>query len=346
MFNPLVSVIIPCFNRPDYLAECLASVGSQTYRNIELIVVDDASSDDIQSVLNSVEWSFPQHPRYVRLDNNVGPGGAREVGRQLATGDFVCYLDSDDTWHPDFVVAHLESLLNNPLAGMSYCMVKEFESSPITGGERIRLSRPVQQILPYPLLRRPWYTSSIMWTRKACEQIGPWYPGRFDEDREYEIRAGCLNIVPLFLPRALHYFRNVASPDRASAPSRTALVNDIPVTQSVIDAICAHNKHLERPVADWLALHLLKKLPGLVSIGERQVARSYLSMILRLWRYDRRLWSVGWCILLLTHIAPSKLLAKLVRIITKASVQPFVMRRYGHLFEGWDTDIRTDIGAI
>lgn len=93
--RPLVSVIIPVFNRAAIIAQAIESVLSQTYPRIQLIVVDDGSTDTTASVLQSfdsqIEWCTQQ---------NAGPGAARNRGMQMAKGEIIAFQDSDDAWSP------------------------------------------------------------------------------------------------------------------------------------------------------------------------------------------------------------------------------------------------------
>src|SRR5215468_12639578 len=89
----LVSVIIPTFNRGYILGETIASVLSQTYRHLEIIVVDDGSTDNTAGLVAS----FGHKIRYV-CQPNSGVTAARNLGFTLSRGEFVALLDSDDTW--------------------------------------------------------------------------------------------------------------------------------------------------------------------------------------------------------------------------------------------------------
>ena len=90
---PTVSVIVPTYNRADWLGNTLRSVLRQTFIDFELIVVDDGSTDDTESVVQS----FPR-VQYVRLQENLGVSGARNTGLSRAVGRYICFLDSDDLW--------------------------------------------------------------------------------------------------------------------------------------------------------------------------------------------------------------------------------------------------------
>ena len=179
------------------LRQCLDTIAAQTYPALEVIVVDDASEGDIPAVINAIPWPSNLGPQYIRLEQNRGPGAAREVGRKQAQGDFICYLDSDDLWHRDKVAMQVEVLQNHSAAGMCYCISVRFKGAPLTGEEPVsRLSdRPFTSILPQLLYSRPWDTSACMWTRRATDRIGPWWAGWTWEDVEYDLRAGCLDLA-------------------------------------------------------------------------------------------------------------------------------------------------------
>jgi glycosyltransferase involved in cell wall biosynthesis len=92
----LVSVIIPTYNRGDFLRDALKSVVNQTYKNLEILVIDDFSTEDIQSVV--LEFNNDQRVNYLKNLNSKGPQGARNTGLRLASGEWIAMLDSDDVW--------------------------------------------------------------------------------------------------------------------------------------------------------------------------------------------------------------------------------------------------------
>ena len=102
-----ISVIVPVFNRRHTIADAIASVQSQSHADFELIVVDDGSTDDTKEVIAS-----RRDPR-IRLlvhDQNRGAAAARNTGLEAATGHYIAFLDSDDSWHPDKLKRQLAAL--------------------------------------------------------------------------------------------------------------------------------------------------------------------------------------------------------------------------------------------
>ena len=96
--KPLVSVIIPTYNRGHFIEESIRSVIEQTYENWELIIVDDGSEDDTWEVIQSLN-----HPkiRYYKMNHCGRLGKVRNVGIKMANGEFIAFLDSDDLWRKD-----------------------------------------------------------------------------------------------------------------------------------------------------------------------------------------------------------------------------------------------------
>lgn len=94
--SPLVSVVIPTYNRARFIRDAISSALAQSYANIEVIVVDDASTDQTSSIIDE----FGDAVRYIRQETNAGVGAARNAGVRAARGSLVAFLDSDDRWHP------------------------------------------------------------------------------------------------------------------------------------------------------------------------------------------------------------------------------------------------------
>lgn len=115
MTTPLVSVIIPTFNRSHYLLEAVDSVLSQTYQNVEPVVVDDGSTD------NTVEAIAPIRERITLIQQeNAGRSSARNRGIHQSNGDFIVFLDSDDLLLPDSIRCQVEYLEGHPAIDVIY----------------------------------------------------------------------------------------------------------------------------------------------------------------------------------------------------------------------------------
>ncbi len=103
---PLISVIIPVFNRAESISACIDSVIYQDYPDLEIIVVDDSSTDNIQDVL----LKYDQQINIITLNKNQGAQAARNTGIRSAKYDWIAFLDSDDQWMPDKLFIQIEEL--------------------------------------------------------------------------------------------------------------------------------------------------------------------------------------------------------------------------------------------
>lgn len=110
--NPLVSVIIPVYNRSGLLRRALKSVLNQTYKNLEVVIVDDGSDDgiDVNDSIKRYDGRF----LLVRQPENLGVSSARNAGFEQSRGEWIAFLDSDDEWHRDKVSRQVEWLEKNP----------------------------------------------------------------------------------------------------------------------------------------------------------------------------------------------------------------------------------------
>lgn len=115
MSKPVVSVVIPTHNRAALLREALDSVSAQTFRDFELIVIDDGSTEDIKAQV----VGHPARPRVVRQAHE-GPAAARNLGLREAAADLVAFLDSDDLWHPTKLEVFLKAVDQNPDCSIFY----------------------------------------------------------------------------------------------------------------------------------------------------------------------------------------------------------------------------------
>jgi len=116
--KPLVSVIIPTYNYEQYLARTIKSVLKQTYKNIEIIICDDGSTDNTREIIKKFK-----HHKKIRCyyQSNQGPASARNLGIKKAKGEFIAFLDSDDYWLPKKIEKQLKIFTKNKQIGLVYC---------------------------------------------------------------------------------------------------------------------------------------------------------------------------------------------------------------------------------
>ena len=96
--NIFFSVVIPTFNRGTLLKRALQSLSSQTFKNFEVLVIDDGSTDDTEFICNDFKNCFYNFV-YTKINNSGGPAKPRNIGINISSGDWICFLDSDDYWY-------------------------------------------------------------------------------------------------------------------------------------------------------------------------------------------------------------------------------------------------------
>ena len=195
----LVSTIVPVYNRGALLRESVRSALAQTYRPLELIIVDDGSTD--AGTLDTIADLVSSHPevRSIRRENG-GPGAARETGRVAARGEFIQYLDSDDLLLPTKFELQVAALRRDPEAGVAYGIVRYRNAA---GDEIVCDWKPANQkqdyLFPSLLIARWWETVSPLFRRSVTDRVGPWTSLRLEEDWEHDARVAALGVKLAFV---------------------------------------------------------------------------------------------------------------------------------------------------
>jgi hypothetical protein len=188
----LVSTIIPVHNRAALLRQAVQSVLAQTYRPIEIVIVDDGSSDDTGAVAEELARQAPV-PITVVHQANAGPGAARQRGLELARGSFVQFLDSDDLLLPRKFALQVQALQGQPQCAICYgpSLEENHAQQPVRRRGPMRgTGAPRPSLFPRLLVERWWTTSSPLYRRELLDRIGPWRHWINEEDWEYDARAG------------------------------------------------------------------------------------------------------------------------------------------------------------
>jgi glycosyltransferase involved in cell wall biosynthesis len=220
----LVSTIIPVYNRAAMLRDAVGCALAQTYRPIEIIIVDDGSTDDTPLVCRELAEAHPGIVGVLR-QANAGPGAAREAGRGQAHGEFLQYLDSDDFLQPRKFERQVAALREYPECGAAYCKTHEYvigenrgEAASFRTGERL------DTLFPDLLSGRIWHTVTPLFRRTLSDAVGPWSDLRQEEDWEYDARVAAtgtrLAWVPEFLADHRHHSGPRAGGDSLNDPRK------------------------------------------------------------------------------------------------------------------------------
>jgi len=166
---PKVSVIIPVFNRQRFIGETIDSVLGQTYRDFELIVVDDGSTDD------TAERIKPFGDKLIYLyQPNSGQARARNLGYANSGGEYLAFLDSDDRWYPEMLETEVQALDQNPQVGVVYSDVDTIDEEGKLiqrqfFAHRAQRKKPIDSIIGYHWIP---YSSASLKHRSIFEKAG------------------------------------------------------------------------------------------------------------------------------------------------------------------------------
>jgi glycosyltransferase involved in cell wall biosynthesis len=196
MASELVSVVIPTYNHARYVGDAVESALAQTNCRVEVIVVNDGSTDDTREVLAP----YGDRIRAVHQKNG-GLSAARNTGIRVATGEWVSFLDSDDFWHPQKTERQLAAVANSPDVGVIG------SNNGADMPEELPIDAPICELtLRDFLCRTPITASSTMVRRKCLEQVGGFDPElRSAEDRDMWLRLAARFRVQQVDLKCWHY---------------------------------------------------------------------------------------------------------------------------------------------
>lgn len=178
--HPKVSIIMPTYNRANYIVETINSIQQQTYQNWELIIVDDGSDDDTEEIIAQLKDERIQFYKAGRIAIN---GKIKNFGVKKASGEFIAFIDSDDLWHHEKLEKQILSLQQYPDAGFSMTGGYNFRKS----GEPIDFFYKQTTGLKYGDILIPFFQSQISTTtpslvmRRSCLATA----GLFDESKPF-----------------------------------------------------------------------------------------------------------------------------------------------------------------
>ena len=173
MTGPEVSVVVPTFNRPQYLRAAIDSVFAQTFTDWELIVADDGSEGETAAYLAALA-SRPK-VKVLRLAHTGNPGAVRNAACRAAQGDYIAFLDSDDVWLPEKLALQIASLRAHPERGWSHTAFAVIdESGDLLRGARARWWPAVEGWILESLIKMEPViaTSSLIVRRRLLGQVG------------------------------------------------------------------------------------------------------------------------------------------------------------------------------
>ncbi|MFC1849852.1 glycosyltransferase family 2 protein [candidate division CSSED10-310 bacterium] len=189
---PLVSVIIPIYNCKNYLGDAVESILAQTYQPVEIIVVDDGSTDGSALVIEQYD-----EVRCIQQSHS-GAGTARNQGIRTAQGNFLAFLDADDLWNRDKLSLQMDVLLNRDDLDMVFGHIKQFYSPELDGLMKKRIFSFADETLP------GYSCGTLLIKRESFLRVGYFDPKwRRGEFIDWLTRARDKGLSSLLLPQVL-----------------------------------------------------------------------------------------------------------------------------------------------
>jgi len=198
--SPAISVIIPVFEAGRYLAAAVESVRKQSVSELEIVIVDDGSSDDSLAIAQELEARDPVIRAFGQP--HAGPGAARNLGLLVARGRYIALLDADDLWTPGKLQMQLERLSEDATVDFVFGIVEEFVSEDLPSEVAQRLRARPAGIGHIP--------SALLAQRTAMARIGPFPTGLVAADwaewyaRAVEMGGNIASIADVVTKRRLH----------------------------------------------------------------------------------------------------------------------------------------------
>jgi len=180
-YESKISIIIPTYNQAEYLQEAVDSVLNQTYKNIEIIIIDDGSTDNTLKVVNS----FNDNKIIFIQQRNKGASSARNTGIKEANGEYIAFLDSDDLWLKDKLRKQIDFMRENQKVGLlgTGC----FQVIDTNKMIYKKIFPHKNEILQKDLIKyNPFIQSSVMVRKNVFNDIGL-YDEKFKESEDYDL---------------------------------------------------------------------------------------------------------------------------------------------------------------
>ena len=196
--SPIVSSIVPCYNRKEMLERTIKSLIKQTYTNQQIIFIDDGSIQILEPFIKNHLKSFNGNWKIIRISYNSGPGIARKVGMQNCNGKYIQFIDSDDEALPNKISEQVRTLESNKALLMTYgtTLVGKEEKNMTILGRTNKIKQKIAPLFPYNVY---WTTSSILW-RKEYISEDSWFPLYGSEDLLFEFINGLMDYPIMHTP--------------------------------------------------------------------------------------------------------------------------------------------------
>lgn len=260
---PVLTVVIPTFNRAAMLRECVGSVLGPGNSDWEVVVADDASTEDIAGVCRALGETYgPARVLHSRIEQNRGAPNARNRGAALGTGRFVVFVDSDDLVESSGLAALVDELAKRPELDYAHGRVL------VTDGDKrvIGSARGVGSSFtpsPVEVAGYHWHTMGIVYRRDYLARLGPWNEALTgSQDWEYQARVKLNQGRGAFVDAMVGYWRQHAGPRVGASAFRFDYVQSAIAACDRVMVLARETGYcdvsLERRIAKKLILHAME----------------------------------------------------------------------------------------
>lgn len=247
--KPLVSIIIPTYNRGHLIGETLDSILSQTYKNWECIVIDDGSTDNTEELLKEFIKKDNRFQYYKRPDKRTkGPNSCRNFGYELSKGEYIKWFDSDDLMYDNLLEKQLFSINNNFDCSVCKIAYNDLENNELLGGNNIISNNLIED---YLIGNITFYVSGPLWKRTFLEQQKRMFDEKISNLDDWDF-----NLRMLYLEPKINYVNEVLINYRIHSDSLSREIVKCNF-EEIVSEFKARRKHL-------LILLLKKKIQTVV----------------------------------------------------------------------------------
>lgn len=264
---PLITVVLPTYNRTGSLSKSIQSVLDQTYTNFELLVIDDASTDNTREVVSRID---DPRIKYIEHEVNQGPSVARNTGIEKANGNIIAFQDSDDEWFPEKLQKQVSAFDTAPsdvgvvYTGMWRIVNDERRYIPYTG------VAPKEGDISSSIMRFNFISTQMAAVQKKC----------FDEVGKFDEKLDALTDWELWIRIANHYrFKLVNEPLVSAVVQSDSISQDNDKILEAREHIV--NKHYDKFDSKALARNLFYIGHGSMKTGQVRNGRDYLGKAVR-----------------------------------------------------------------
>ena len=200
--TPRVSIIMPVFNAAPYLKEAVDSVMNQSFRDFELIILDDASQDDSSKILDT--YSDPRVVRFTS-EQNIGLANILNVGIEMSRGEYIARMDADDISLPTRLQAEVNYLDSHPKIDLVSCGMQQFGLAD----RKMSYKESFWLVCYNAFFFSPILHASSMWRKKCFENNGLNYRQERVPSEDYDlwVRALCKGLKLINIPEVLYKYR-------------------------------------------------------------------------------------------------------------------------------------------